>query len=141
MPAIADVLKEKYGVSGNNIAEILSNHTGKRTSNIADALKDTASGGSGDFSIAMLTVENGSSLVIPLPTLWIDPSNDREGTIPVSLGIGSSPFPIVLYKGKAYLPFTEGSIKSVSGAIAYDQSTGTWIMTGDCTVTLETEVL
>lgn len=59
MPAIADVLKEKYGVPGYNIAEILSNHTGKSTSNIADAIKDANSesgSGEGEYSTAKVTV-------------------------------------------------------------------------------------
>ena len=102
MPAIADVLKEKYGVSGNNIAEILSNHTGKRTSNIADAIKDINSesgSGEGEYSTAKVTVtclegEIGVNTIgietySETPTIAIDGDliDESDGPITVNVSI------------------------------------------------------
>lgn len=91
-------------------------------------------GGSSDFSTATLTTVGDVGILIKLPTLLIVPEYNLEGSYPSNQNL-TSPFTVILYKGKAYLPLE--NVRETSGDIELDSNTGLYVMTGNCTVEFE----
>lgn len=91
-------------------------------------------GGSSDFSTATLTL-NGKHPPIGqnlLPTLLVDPEHGLAGAYG-STNWTSSPYTVILYKGKAYAVLPQGT---TSGGIVYDEEMEVYVITGDCTITI-----
>ena len=91
-------------------------------------------GGSSDFSTATLTL-NGKHPPIGqnlLPTLLVDPEHGLAGAYG-STNASSSPYTVILYKGKAYAVLPQGT---TSGGIVYDEDMEMYVITGDCTITI-----
>lgn len=91
-------------------------------------------GGSSDFSTAQVTVTNDSYSPFSMSTIIVVPELGLEGTYPTTDNL-SSPFTIILYKGKAYIALN--NVSSTSGNITQDADTGLYVITGDCSITFE----
>ena len=91
-------------------------------------------GGSSDFSTATLTVNGNLSPtgLNLLPTLLVDPEYGLAGAYGSTNGL-SSPFTVILYKGKAYADLPQGK---TSGGIVYDEDIEMYVITGDGTLTI-----
>ena len=90
-------------------------------------------GGSSDFSTATMTVTGGTP-VIYMATIIDMAEYGVVGSYPTNTEL-SSPYTIILYKGKAYVSI-DATIASISGDASVDQITGMLVVTGDCTITI-----
>ena len=89
-------------------------------------------GGSSDLSTAQVTVTNDSFAKFSMATILVDPQYGLEGSYGGTDG-PTSPFTIILYKGKGYLWLDD--VDSTSGSISRDPNTGLYVVTGDCSIT------
>lgn len=94
-------------------------------------------GGSSDFSTATMTVNGNftqSDLFIA-PVIEKDPNNE-DIAFP-QIQSGNSTYTVILYKGRSVLMFmgSQSRTITVSGNIE-TASTGVYIITGDCTITI-----
>ena len=92
---------------------------------------------SNDFSTAQVTVTNDYFTYFSMATILVDPQYSLEGSYGKT--DGTSPFTIILYKGKAYLWLD--NVESTSGSISLDPNTGLYVVTGDCSITFGEDVL
>ena len=102
------------------------------TDNETGVVTDLLQGGSSDFSTAKLTVNGKLGSSASIPTLLIDPNEGLEGACSSINGL-SSPFTVILYKGKAYVDLPDGI---TSGGIAWNDDLGMYVITGDCSLTI-----
>lgn len=97
-------------------------------------INNVEGGGESDFSTATLTIigtllETGQNY---LPTLLIDPNYGLAGAYGSTNGL-SSPFTVILYKGKAYADLPQGT---TTGGIVWNDDIEMYEITGDCTLTI-----
>ena len=90
-------------------------------------------GGDSDFSTAQITVANGDP-AMDMASFWDFPEYGVVGSVGSNTE-SSSPYRVILYKGKAYVNVS-ASIVSISGNASIDEMTGMLAVTGDCTITI-----
>ena len=94
-------------------------------------------GGSSDLDIATLTVTNGSTYnsYLAMQCVYTDDEFGALNFTPINIPQNSTKsVGVVLYKGKAFLLVEAQSITSLSGNIAFDDETGMYAITGDCSL-------
>lgn len=104
---------------------------------LEQAVAEASEGGSSDFSTATLTVNGNvtqSDLFIA-PVVEKDPNNEDIAFPQIQRG--NSTYTVILYKGRSTLLFMGGQSRTitVSGNIE-TVTTGAYIITGDCTITI-----
>lgn len=103
---------------------------------IADAITALAPyiGGGGDFTIATVTLQAGEAYTSAMSLNCS--SIGSNGTIPFAYTRDmSAEFPVVLYKGLAFATCTLDVTITTTGNVSYNESEGTYAITGDCTFT------
>ena len=90
-------------------------------------------GGDSDFSIAHVTITGLEETILPFPCILNYPDYDIIGSWNTTQNVDDYPYPVILYKGKAYFQ-TAYTITVVSGNAEFDEQNGLWIIKGDCTL-------
>lgn len=111
--------------------------TATALNNIEQGIANAGGGGSSDFSTATLTVNGNftqSDLFIA-PVVEKDPNNE-DIAFP-QIQSGNSTYTVILYKGRSVLMCmgSQSRTITVSGNIE-NVYTGVYIITGDCTITI-----
>ena len=90
-------------------------------------------GGGSDFSIAHVTITGVEDITLPFPCILNYPDDGIIGSWNTTQNVGDYPYPVILYKGKAYFE-TAYIITVVSGDAEFDEQNRLWIIKGDCTL-------
>ena len=106
-------------------------------------LVESGGGGSGDLSIATVTI-GADSDTGTLGGSFVYKKEyeiyENDGSAGYIDAAAEQEYEIILYKGVAYVDLGESEYTSLSGDVTYDADNNVLVVTGDCSITLSTNL-